>query len=153
MVLEAFCAGLISGIYSSFLRGVLLQVSMPNGWFMLSTYIYLLIVVPGAIYQLKLLNHAMELYNQAEIGPIYSSSIILMHMLSGAVILNEQEFYTKSQLLALLGLSLVIILGIYLIARKPRILRARPVQLSDEDNSSRKLGTQLRMLESEITNI
>lgn len=89
MVLEAFCAGLISGIYSSFLRGVLLQVSMQDGWYMLSTYMYLLIVIPGAIYQLKLLNYAMALYNQAEIGPIYSSSIILMHMLSGAIILDE----------------------------------------------------------------
>jgi hypothetical protein len=63
MVLEAFCAGLISAIYCSYLRGVLLQFGMHNWWEMISTYIYILIVIPGAIYQLKLLNYAMALYN------------------------------------------------------------------------------------------
>ena len=83
---------------------------------MASTYMYIIIVVPGAIYQLKLLNYAMALYNQAEIGPIYSSSIILMHMLSGAIILDEQDLYTNLQLMVLFFLSLLIISGIYLIA-------------------------------------
>ena len=63
MVLESFCAGLISGVYCAFLRGMLLQFGMKSWWEMASTYMYIIIVVPGAIYQLKLLNYAMALYN------------------------------------------------------------------------------------------
>jgi len=36
----------------------------------------------------------MEVYNQAEIGPIYSSALILMNMLSGIIILNEKDLYS-----------------------------------------------------------
>ena len=63
MVLEAFCAGLMSAVYCSYLRGVLLQFSVASWWEMVSTYIYIIIVIPGAIYQLKLLNYAMALYD------------------------------------------------------------------------------------------
>lgn len=63
MVLEAFSAGLINAVYCSFLRGFLLQIAMVNWWNMVSTYMYIIIVVPGAIYNLKLLNYAMALYN------------------------------------------------------------------------------------------
>lgn len=86
-------SGLVSGIYSSFLRGLILQMSMEGGFSMVSTYVYIMIVIPGSILQLKLVNHAMEVYNQAEIGPIYSSSLILLHMLSGGIILDEQALY------------------------------------------------------------
>ena len=50
MVLESFCSGLISAVYCSFLRGMLLQFGMTSWWEMASTYMYILIVVPGAIY-------------------------------------------------------------------------------------------------------
>jgi ATP/ADP translocase len=86
---------------------------------MVSTYIYLCIVVPGAVIQLKLVNHAMEVYNQAEIGPIYSSSLILLHMLCGGIILDEKALYSRTEILELLGYSMICILGIYIIARKP----------------------------------
>lgn len=129
MVLESFCAGLISGVYCAFLRGMLLQFGMKSWWEMASTYMYILIVVPGAIYQLKLLNYAMALYNQAEIGPIYLSSIIMCHLLSGAVILDEADIYTDMELVLLFGFSLFCIAGIYVIAKKPKFpcYRDRPV--------------------------
>jgi len=94
---------------------------MDGGMRLLSTYTYLMIVIPGAVLQLKLVNHAMEVYNQAEIGPIYSSSLILLHMLCGGIILNEKALYTRNELYVLIFYSLICILGIYIIAKKPAI--------------------------------
>jgi hypothetical protein len=102
---------------------------MTSWWEMASTYMYIIIVVPGAIYQLKLLNYAMALYNQAEIGPIYLSSIIMCHLLSGAVILDEADIYTDMELVLLFAFSLFCIAGIYVIAKKPKFpcYRDRPI--------------------------
>jgi hypothetical protein len=115
MVLLSFMGGLISGIFSSFLRGLLLQVSMNGGLQLVSTYIYGAIVIVGATIQLILVNHAMEVYNQADIGPIYSSSLILLNMLCGGVILDEKSLYSDIQIALLLTYSMVCISGIYLI--------------------------------------
>jgi hypothetical protein len=112
-------SGLVSGIYSSFLRGLMLQFSMEGSFKFISTYVYILIVVPGAVLQLKLVNHAMEVYNQAEIGPIYSSALIIFQMLSGGIILDEFSIYQTRELITLVGFSLICILGIYVLAKKP----------------------------------
>jgi hypothetical protein len=67
---------------------------MDNGYKQVSFWVYLAIVLSGAILQIKLVNRAMEVYNQAEIGPIYSSALILMNMFSGIIILDEKTLYT-----------------------------------------------------------
>ena len=104
---------------------------------MLSTYGYMMIVIPGAVLQLKLVNHAMEVYNQAEIGPIYSSSLILLHMLSGGIILNEKALYTRKEIWMLIVYSMVCILGIYIIAKKPSVFCFQnKVVLSSKSNVS-----------------
>ena len=36
----------------------------------------------------------MELYDQVEIIPVYESSLILMNIACGAIILNEKDMYT-----------------------------------------------------------
>ena len=94
---------------------------MEGGMRMLSTYAYIMIVIPGAVLQLKLVNHAMEVYNQAEVGPIYSSSLILLHMLSGGIILNETVLYTRGEIWMLIFYSMICIAGIYVIAKKPNL--------------------------------
>jgi hypothetical protein len=62
----------------------------------------------------------MEVYNQAEIGPIYSSALILMNMLSGVIILDEKELYTTREMGMLVLYSLLCIIGIAIIAKKPQ---------------------------------
>jgi len=49
MVLLSFSAGLVGGIYSSFLRGMLLQLAMDDGYKQVSFWVYLAIVLSGAI--------------------------------------------------------------------------------------------------------
>ena len=63
----------------------------------------------------------MEVYNQAEIGPIYSSSLILLHMLCGGIILNEKDLYSRLEVVELIFYSLLCIMGIYVIAKKPSL--------------------------------
>ena len=63
----------------------------------------------------------MEVYNQAEIGPIYSSALILMNMLSGIVILNEKDLYSGKEMGMLVLYSMLCILGIAIIAKKPTV--------------------------------
>lgn len=49
MVLLSFMSGLVGGIYCSFLRGLLLQMSMDKGYQTVSFYVYLTIVLSGAV--------------------------------------------------------------------------------------------------------
>ena len=83
-----------------------------------STYLYAVIGIGGAIYNLVLVNWAMTIYNQAEIGPIFSAFLIIFQISSGAFIENEKELYSFEEMLLLLFYSLVCIAGIFLIARK-----------------------------------
>ena len=77
MVLQALAAGIAGGIYNSFVRGFLGQLSYKGSLLMLSTYFYAFLSVAGAFFKLLLVNQSMEIYDQSEIGPIFSSFFIV----------------------------------------------------------------------------
>jgi hypothetical protein len=118
MILFALMAGLSGGIYNQFIRGFLLQVSHEGAQEMMSTYLYAVIGVGGAVFKLVLVNWAMTIYEQGEIGPIFSAFFIVFQISAGAFIENEKELYTFKEMVLLLLYSLICILGIFLIARK-----------------------------------
>ena len=62
----------------------------------------------------------MENYDQIEIVPIYESSLILMNIICGCLILSEYELYEWQQLLSLLACSLICIFGVFQIMKKPK---------------------------------
>ena len=64
---------------------------------------------------------AMVNYDQAEIGPLNESMLILFNLLCGGIILNEQKLYKWWELSLLLGCSMICIVGIKIFISKPKI--------------------------------
>ena len=82
---------------------------------------------------------SMELYDQVETIPIYQSSLILLQIAAGAVILQEIRLYTPLQFLIVVFFGLIAILGAFIIVKKPLIF-----QSTDNQNTSDHLEQQLR---------
>jgi hypothetical protein len=120
MLMTIFSSAIIGSLYISFLKGWSTQVVMKGGFLMFSTYVYWAIAGIGAILQLYLVNQAMINYNQAEIGPINESSLILLNLVCGGVILNEQKKYIWWELMLLLSSAAITIVGIYTFIAKPK---------------------------------
>jgi hypothetical protein len=59
-------------------------------------------------------------YDQAEIGPINESSLILLNLVCGGVILNEQKKYIWWELMLLFSCAGITIIGIYTFIAKPK---------------------------------
>ena len=115
---------------------------MENGLLLKSTYIYWFIAFCGSYLQLRFLNVAMENYDQAEIGPINESSLILLNLICGGIILNEQKLYKWYELLILFMCSVVCIIGIYIFISKPKIL-----QIYNFKRRSSSSGTSQKLME------
>ena len=60
-------------------------------------------------------------YDQAEIGPLNESMLILLNLLCGGIILNEQKLYKWWELILLLLCSIICMLGIKIFISKPKI--------------------------------
>lgn len=111
---------------------------------MFTTYIYFIVAWGGAFIQLSCLNLAMVNYDQAEIGPLNESLLILLNLICGGIILDEQRLYKWWQLILLLGCSLICIIGIIIFITKPKIKllevfaekRRKLTVLEDTQNSS-----------------
>ena len=82
------------------------------------TYLYAVIGVGGAIFNIVLVNWAMSIYDQAESGPIFSAFLIIFSMSAGAFIEDEKDLYKIEEMLLLVFYSLICIIGIFLITRK-----------------------------------
>ena len=121
MILSAFVASLMGGIYNSFMRGFLIQINLEGGFTMISSYIYAIICVGGAFMKLYLINKAMTMYDQTEIGPTFSTFFIVFQIFAGAIILDEKSMYSLSEMVMLVLYSAICISGIYIIAKKPVI--------------------------------
>lgn len=118
MTLMSIVAGLVGGLQSSFMRGMTISFQV-QGFFDFATIGYLLLAGVIAVLQLVSLNKAMEMYEQIEVVPIYQSSLILLNILCGGIILNEEAMYQWYELLELIACSLICILGIVLIVKHP----------------------------------
>jgi len=61
----------------------------------------------------------MELYEQVDTVPIYQSSIIIMNVVAGVVVMQESELYTSYEFLMIALGGLISILGVWIIMKKP----------------------------------
>jgi len=57
----------------------------------------------------------MEIFDQIETIPIYQSSLILLNMAAGAIVMQEYILYTFGELITLILCSLIAISGVWLI--------------------------------------
>ena len=63
----------------------------------------------------------MKIYDQAEIGPVNEASLILLNLINGTIILDEQRLYKWWELLVLFFCAMICMCGIYIIVQKPYI--------------------------------
>jgi hypothetical protein len=85
---------------------------------MFSTYVYAVIGIGGGCWKLALVNYAMTIYDQAEIGPIFSAFFIVFQISAGIFIADEESLYKFGEMVMLLIYSFICILGIILMTRK-----------------------------------
>ena len=111
-------AGLLGSLCMCFIKGIT-ESFKAEGLYGYSLYIYILIALFIAIFQLKFLNKAMENYDQVETIPIYQSSLILLNIASGAIIMNEKRLYTWFELFRIIMCGLISIIGVWMIIKKP----------------------------------
>ena len=71
--------------------------------------------------QLLCINRAIEFYDQVEVIPIYSTMLIFLNMLCGAVILDEYLMYTSDELITLFVCLVVCVIGITMLVKKPKL--------------------------------
>lgn len=91
----------------------------------------------------------MKNYDQAEIGPINESSLILLNLICGGIILNEQKLYLWWELVILLMCCIVCILGIKIFISKPKLLLLEKLRRKQTSTSS----TETLMEQNDISQI
>ena len=112
-------AGLLGSISLSFVKGLTEAYRVDGFTGGYALYIYIAIALAIGILQLNILNKSMELYDQVDTIPIYQSSLILLNIASGAIIMQESELYTTGEFLLLVFCGLISVSGVWLIIRKP----------------------------------
>ena len=76
----------------------------------------------GGLIQMLFLNIAMRYYNNLDIMPVYQSLILIMMLICGWVLLDEIEYYELSDMLGIIGSSVLIIIGIKVITMKTSVV-------------------------------
>jgi len=61
----------------------------------------------------------MELYDQMDTVPIYQSSLIIMNIMAGAIILQESVLYTPGEFTLMCLFGIISIAGVWVILKKP----------------------------------
>lgn len=61
----------------------------------------------------------MELYDQVDTIPIYQSSIILLQITAGALIMKESKLYEFWEFINLVICGIIAIIGVFVIVKKP----------------------------------
>ena len=79
------------------------------------------ILVTSAMLQIHLLNMAMKFYDQLQVIPVYQTSMMILWILTGLVILDEKAFYSGRELLAIFGSAVVCCVGIRLLMMKRKL--------------------------------
>ena len=117
LVALAMGAGMCGGLLASIIKGATLTLKTPGWWW---SILFLTLALVVATVQLKTLNVAMEAFDQISIDPIYEISLMIFNMLGGAIVLNEVRIYSWWRLAAMLGSSVICMLGVVLMVRVPK---------------------------------
>ena len=115
-------AALFGGIQRSFTKGFITCIDMDGGTKLSATWVYGATALILAAFQLLAINKGLQLFPQVAIIPIYETTLIMMNLFCGAIILNERENWEFLEGLILSGCALFVSLGVYLIVKKPQFL-------------------------------
>ena len=118
-ILLSVYTGLIGGVQFSFNRGMTICFGLENGLQLAATYIYLCIAGIGALLELFTINKAMHLYKQIQVIPIYETSLIMLNLFCGCIILDEKSMYFWYEIISLMMCACIQIFGIFLMIKKP----------------------------------
>jgi len=118
LFLITVAAGLLGSLSMSLIKGVT-DTFQNNGLGYFPIYIYIIIGVSVGICQLITVNKSMELYEQVDTIPIYQSSLILLNIAAGAIILQEARLYSFFEFLMIIIGGFVSIVGVWIIMKKP----------------------------------
>lgn len=114
-------AALVGGLTSSFIRGFTISTKFDNGWTLFSTQAYFWIGAICSFFQFKSMNLGLDLFNEVQVIPIYETTLILMNIICGCIILDEKSMYSWSEIFMLFFYSIICIIGVMIIAHKPEI--------------------------------
>lgn len=118
LVLMTCAAGLVGSLSLSFIKG-LTESFRQSGLGSSSVWMYMGIALACGGLQLKFINKSMELYDQVETIPIYQSSLILMNICAGTIVMQESRLYTVDEFIPIIFFGLISISGVWLIIKKP----------------------------------
>ena len=124
MVLLVFASATVSGLSVVMLKlfGELIQSREWQDYYGLMLAMLCILVLCGG-YQLHLVNQAMKYYDQMEAVPVYQTSLMIMWILSGLIILQESKNYSTLGLLAIFGSILLCCIGIKFLTMKRKMLK------------------------------
>ena len=104
---------------------------------------YLSIGLTFGLSQFYMLNVAMQYFDQVAIMPIYECFLILTSILTGAVIMQDYRMYNWQQFLMLLVCSIICIIGVFILVKKPAILNPKPLMATPTLESQTEQGDSL----------
>ena len=98
----------------------------------------LVIAVASAGLQFAYLNQAMARYAQVEVISIYQVTIMIFTIVSGLLLMDEAQAYTKAGLLTVFGCAMFMVLGIQVLTCKTNHLATvdSSVAVAEEISSS-----------------
>ncbi len=129
MVLIIWTAALMSGLTILFLK---LTTEIPHGvegsdgWLdhLALVTVLILSTIIAAIAQMHMLNVAMKYYDQIEVIPIHQTATMVMWILTGLVVFDEVQYYSKYQLWIITGSCCLCFVGVKFLTMKTKMLKA-----------------------------
>ena len=135
MFLMGTACGLMSSLSMTFLKFFTESLKV-HGVSSPVVYIYFSFAIMISALQLKMLNRAMEVYDQVETVPIYQTSLILLNIACGSIVMNERMLYSWDELSLMLVYSSISICGVWIILKKPTAEEQEPEEALLEDNKT-----------------
>lgn len=77
-------------------------------------------------------NLSMKYYDQIDVMPTYFAQILIWSVLCGLVLLEEHEYYSKTELTAIIISAIVSFFGIQLLAKKSNYKAAKNQTIGNE---------------------
>lgn len=89
----------------------------------IQSWVFVVVAISVGLVQLKTLNSPMELFDQVDNMPIYQSSLILLNIAAGAIVMQEAKLYKWWEFLLVVLCALISVLGVYVIVKKPKLTK------------------------------
>lgn len=92
--------------------------------------------ISNALFNLHLLNLAMKYYKQMEVVPVYQTSLLILWILTGLIILDEKKFYSGAELTCVFASVFLCFIGIKFLTMKKKLIEEQNEQRQRADSLS-----------------